>query len=253
MSYIIISLRIILLAVSMYGYIRFLCGKIRPEFAPAVLFAGVGSVIFLSGILNIMKETAVVIVLGGLALTVRSIVKKETPRPLICPAFFFYIAAGGLFFILLYDVKFNNYDSFSHWGVVLKSMLQKNRFPNFEDTYITFQSYPTGSASAVWFFEKIAGLRSEWSQCWVHTMIQVGMLISLFAFAKGVLGNITAACVSLILFTSIANAQTALNGLLVDNLLAVAGLAATLIAMYYRGGYWKSCGFSRSFRCSLQP
>ncbi len=234
MSYVIITLRILLLAASMYGYIRLLCDKIRPEFTPAVLFAGVGSVIFLSGILNLMREAAVLIVLGGLFLTVRSIVKKKTPRPLVCPAFFYYAAAGAMFFVFLYGVKFTNYDSFSHWGVALKSMLQKNRLPNFEDTYISFQSYPTGSACAVWFFEKIAGLRSEWSQCWVHTMIQVGMLTALFAFVKGALGNITVGASLLILFTSIANAQNTLNGLLVDNLLAVTGLSATLIALYYR-------------------
>lgn len=56
-----------------------------------------------------------------------------------------------IFFFFLFGKKLLEYDSFSHWGLIVKILLQKNRFPNFmEENYLMFQEYPLGSATYIY-------------------------------------------------------------------------------------------------------
>ena len=59
-------IRICLLAISLGGYLLHLRKKIRIELAVGVLFAGIGSAMFIAGILHILKEAAWLIFLAGL-------------------------------------------------------------------------------------------------------------------------------------------------------------------------------------------
>jgi len=45
------------------------------------------------------------------------------------------------FFFFLFGKKLLEYDNFSHWGLIVKILLQKNRFPNFmEENYLMFRN-----------------------------------------------------------------------------------------------------------------
>lgn len=204
MSYVIAGVRLLALCFCLYGYIRWLCGKIRPEFTPAVLFAGIGAAMFFAGILNIMRLAAAGILAGGAVLAVRGMFGKRRSRngfkKLLCPALIFYAGVLALLAVLIYGAKFTEYDDFSHWATVLKVMLRNNRFPNFEESdIIYFPSYPPGTAAFIWFFEKAAGISSEWSQMFFQAALTVAMTLPLFAYAKSALGSVVSGAVSLML------------------------------------------------------
>ena len=71
--------RLFMLALSCYGYIQHMRKAVRLEFCIGLLFSGIGSVLFLAGIVNLLVEITWVIWLIGLVLAGQSIKKKESP------------------------------------------------------------------------------------------------------------------------------------------------------------------------------
>ena len=57
-----------------------------------------------------------------------------------------------LFFILSLFLKFDHFDNFSHWGIVVKNMLTNHRFPEARDMLIAFKDYPLGMSSLIYYF-----------------------------------------------------------------------------------------------------
>lgn len=66
-------LRFCLLAVSCGGYVLWLTKYVRCEFAVGITFSGIGSVLFLAGILNLLPEAAWLICLFGAFLFVENV------------------------------------------------------------------------------------------------------------------------------------------------------------------------------------
>lgn len=66
-------LRFCLLAVSCGGYVLWLTKYVRCEFAVGIFFSGIGSVLFLAGILNLLPEAAWTICLCGVFLFVENV------------------------------------------------------------------------------------------------------------------------------------------------------------------------------------
>ena len=73
-------IRVLILVLSFYGYIQSVRKKVKLEFSIGIIFSAIGSVMFLAGILNIMKEAAILISLCGLVLAIQSIYKREKMR-----------------------------------------------------------------------------------------------------------------------------------------------------------------------------
>lgn len=235
-KHIVTIIRLLALLFSFYGYIQFISKKIKLEFVIAVIFSGIGSVMFLAGILNILPEVTATIFLIGLILGGVSIRNRESAIGLISVGTVFFGIMGIFFLVLLYNDKFVNYDSFSHWATVLKVMLLENRFPNFLDTVnIGFQSYPLGSASFIYYIVKIAGITSEWMQMYAQIILMIGMVICLFAFVKKIDSIILAVIVSIMLLCS----NTEFNDLLVDTLLPLTGLSTMSFCIYYKNDLQK--------------
>ena len=227
-GHIIIFLRSLLLMFSCYGYLQFLRKRIKLEFTIALLFAAIGSTMFLAGILNLMWETALLIFLGGLFLAACSLQKRESPCELISPGIVFFSIGCIFLLFLLRGNMFSTYDNFSHWATALKAVYTNNRFPNFSNINIGFQSYPLGSASFIYYICKIAGIFSEWSQMYAQAVLMAGMLLSLFAFAESLEGWLLAGTASVMLLCS----NTALYDMCVDTLLPLTALAGIALCLY---------------------
>ena len=231
-------IRICLLAVSIGGYLLHLRKKIRIELAVGVLFAGIGSVMFIAGILHILKETAWLIFLAGLYLFWQQAKKWSRKKSSAylresdngVAALIFLVLAGIFFLLLLYKSKFTHYDNFSHWGVAAKIISQKDMFPNASDTNLTFTSYPLGSASFIYFFTEILGTAQEWLQMWAQAILMVGMLTGLFVFGKGAV-CFAAACVGVVMLLC---GNTSFVDLLVDTLLPVTAISAMAFCICYQ-------------------
>ena len=230
LTHILLILRLMLLTASVYGYLRWIGNRVRMEFAPGIFFTSLCSVMFLAGILNILPETAWAVWGIGIFLTLHSLRKKESLKPLLCPGMVFFLLTCCIMAVLLHGIILTDYDDFSHWGTVLKVLYTKHRFPNYADAVITYQSYPTGSAALIYWFLAVGGITSEWFQLLVQSVFQVALLTGLFAFLRGIWRNLFGA-VAAGLFLLCSNGPI---NLLVDTLLPLMAVGALCFAFYYR-------------------
>lgn len=222
-------LRMILLCASVYGYTRYFSRRLAPELSIGLVFALIGSVIFLAGLLNVLPEAAALICAGGLVCLVRAVVKREL-KP--------QISLGGIFFVLvcialallLKGEKLIYIDNFTHWETAVRHLLATDRFPNFQDSYIRFQSYPLGTASLIYYFARVSGIESEWFQMLVHWACAAAMLSGLFCLAKNLPARIACFAGALLLLC----ADNAFTQLLVDSTLGYVALGALAFCVYYR-------------------
>lgn len=222
-------IRLFILLLSCYGYIQYLRKTVRLEFCIGLLFSGIGSALFLAGILNLLREATWFIWLGGLVLAGQSIKKKESPANVMSLGILFFLGLAGYFLLLLPGSEFTHYDNFSHWALVSQIVSQQGRFPNYSDSLIEFPSYPLGSASFIFYITETLGSSAEWVQMYAQAILISGMLVSLFAFARNpVQAFVTAICSVFLLCGNIR-----LTDLLVDSLLPIVALSAMAMCIYY--------------------
>ena len=221
-------IRFLLLAVSAYGSLRFLRKYLPAEFCFGVYFSVIGSVLFLAGILNFLREAAWCLFLAGLLLAGLSVRQKLSPAGLCCWGTAFFLAFGSLLFFLLRGSIFVEYDDFSHWALASRILTRYDRFPNFQDTYVLFTSYPVGSAAFVYYVTEILGASAEWLQMYAQGMLMAGMAVSLFAFARNAVQALAAALCAVVLLCGC----IPFTSLLVDTLLPLVGLSAAAFFLY---------------------
>ncbi len=237
MHYFTVVLRLLLLLFALYGFAQVLRNRIslKTEFLLPIIFSGIGLVMFVAGILNILSLAAWGIVAFGVLCGIWSLIRHYSVFPLITPGTVILTVVLAVLLVLTVGNKFTHYDNFSHWGLVVRQIVQTDAFPNFDDTHIMFQSYPLGSASFIYFFAKISGIRSEWFYLFSQQVLTVSMLCSVFAFfrSRKILTVLSGtASVLLILFANMEFSVT--HDLLVDILLPSIAVAAFALAVHYR-------------------
>lgn len=222
-------LRWLVLAVSCLGYILYLTKHMRCELAVGFLFSCIGSLLFVGGILNLLKELTVAICAGGLYLCIRERrqLRRET---LLRPGMVFFAAAAVFFLFLLRGQVLTNYDNFSHWGRAVKVLLKRNALPTFLDEGIYCTAYPTGSAGFIYYVVKILGNQAEWVWLWAQAVLMAGMCAGLFAFGEGKVKNALIFAGTLILLCG----NVGFTQLYVDSLLSLTAVGAMAFAYYYR-------------------
>lgn len=223
--------RFILLAVSMYGYLLFFSRKMRAEFAVGFLLSGIGSAVFIGGILHFLPGTALLVFLGGFACLGLSLYKRHPIRETITLGTVFFLALCAFFLYLLPGSKFTSWDNFSHWALAAKSLLQNDRLPSAHDqVVILYQSYPLGTASFIYYICKVTGNTSEWMQMFAQAMLLSGMVVCLFPLAEGLLLKLATVLIAIMLLCS----NMPFFELLVDSLLPLVALSALAYCAYYR-------------------
>lgn len=226
-------IRVGLLVLSCLGWIDYLTSekKIKVEFSIFILLNGIGSAMFLAGILNILKLAVFLIWSIGGVLFIRIAIKRRRINN------YFTVGTVALFaffcgaFVLLYGTKLINYDNFSHWAVVAKELLLNNRFPNFQDSHIMFQSYPPGSAAYIYYICKITGIYSEWMMMYAQATMILGNLAVLYVFVRKRFWNIFLATITIV-FVLCSNVR--LTDIYVDTLLMSVAAGGLLFCMYYK-------------------
>lgn len=234
-------LRLFLFFFSCYGYIQNLRKSIRTEFCIGLLFSGISCVLFFAGILNLLRAAAWALFLFGLILAVNSVKQRNRIHDILCAGIVFYLLLLVLFPALLYGSEFTHYDNFSHWAIAARVMIDSHRFPNFQDDFIMFSSYPLGSACFIYYFTEIVGASAEWIQMYAQSILMAGMLTSLFVFCGKKLSSLLTAFFCLCLLCS----NNSLFDLLVDNLLPIVALSGASFCLYY------ACGLKDRLFCLL--
>lgn len=229
MSTVILGVRVLLFAISVFGYLTFLHRKTDApvEFLPGLVFCGQICVLFLAGILNCLSLAVWFLFLAGLVLAVFSWKDRRLYRDFLCPGYIFFAIASLYFLLMMRGQVFNSYDNFSHWALVVKQMLMTDRFPTFQDPIILFQAYPLGSSVFVYYVSKLISTVSEGCQMFAQTLLSLSMILPLFSCIrkKKAAGFVLMLGASLFLLSF----NTVPSELLVDTLLPLTGAFGFLL------------------------
>ena len=199
-------------------------------FLPSLTVALQGIFLFFCGLLNLLPEGVWGLLLGGLAalaLTLRREKGSAALKPFCDTAFLFFAAALALMGFSLRGRIFTHYDNFTHWALVVRNMLETDRFPNFRDSLLIFQAYPLGSAAFVYFFSKIVG-PGEGVQMLAQCYMNLACILPLFSLGKK--NSLPALLLTATAANFFLTYNIAPNDLLVDTLLPLLGMCGALFA-----------------------
>ena len=158
--------------------------KVDLFFLPSLTIALQVTILFFSGILNLLPEVSKLIYLAGLVMFAVCLWKNKSLKFVKDYINDGYISSLIILIIMAFGVKgklFAHYDNFSHWAMVVRHMLEVNHFPNFESSLIQFQEYPLGSSSYIYYFAGMIN-KSESIQMLAQTYMIVAALLPLFSF-----------------------------------------------------------------------
>ena len=136
--------------------------KVDERFSLPIVFTLIGIIEFILGILNLLLLGTLLLIALSIIYFIILIKNKDitlsklkeyfnNPTKLIISIMFIYITFVSL------NMHLTHYDNFSHWGLIIKTMFQYNRLPNFENNYIFFKGYQPGSASFIYYVGTILG------------------------------------------------------------------------------------------------
>ena len=224
-------------AISCYGYFRRVekLFSLRAEFAVFISLTALGLLMLLAGVLNILVPAAYAVFALGLALAVYSIVRRETLKAFLKPGVVFLLLCCGFFFVLLYGSKLTHIDNYSHWGAILKMIIQRDALPA-NDTLVYFPAYPTGSSLLIYYFVRIVGLQAEWFWSYIQAVYLASCAATLFCFTEldGKTDRWIARILAGIVGLSLLCANIDLADLLVDTLVPMIALSGIAMCVYYR-------------------
>ena len=118
-------LGLLLFWLSTIGYLLFFQKKTKVpyELLLPIVFSLNGIIMFLSGILNMMKEFSILMCVGGIILFFCSIIKKEfNIKKMLNVKFLVFLLAFIYITIICSNMHLLHYDNFSHWGLIIKNM-----------------------------------------------------------------------------------------------------------------------------------
>lgn len=233
---------------STMGYTLYLQKRnIVVEFIPIIIFGAAIPILFMGGILNILKVTMLGLLGLGLLLLFLHLRKnkavKSELKELLSPGIIFFLFFCMLFIFNTRSNVFLHYDNFSHWALIVKSLGLSGELPNFNSHVILFTSYPPGSALFVYFFAKVVGF-TEANAILGQIVLILACITTLFAWTRKFQDNNLAPSKNkkkqvailvsiLVLSFYLFNGPTFMKDLLVDNLLLLFSVATMNIIFYY--------------------
>lgn len=232
MQIVLTILRLIAFALSTAGYVAFVRAywRISPRASYIFVLSALACLMYFAGLLNVLLIGAYALFFGGAALFIVVLARRKMALAYnrsSLSAMNIGFALGLAFLIAsLIDTKFVHYDNFSHWAVVVKSMLIENQIPTAASAIIDFKSYPLGSSAFLYYFCRVVG-NSEGVM-----LIGQGLLLTACFYAVfGVIRDQKRFLLSALLGLGCAvlaffNISIRVNNLLVDFLLPALALAA---------------------------
>ena len=202
--------------------------KVNIYFLPSLTIAIQVSVLFMAGLLNLLPETAIALYLIGFAGIIYRLCKEKSLvflKAYINPGYILFSVLLLIFAVYLRGKILTQYDNFSHWGLVVKSMLATNRYPNFKDTLIGFQEYPLGSSTYIYYFVKFTRT-SESFQMLAQCYTMLAAILPLYSFAEKNHAAVTIVLISFVNYVLLYNIT--ITELPVDTLLPLVGICGLL-------------------------
>lgn len=237
------------LCLSMWGYFFavFRFGKVKVWFVPAVSMTGIGLVLFWGALAGALKQTADLLLLGGLGGSVIFLIplcRKKIRFPCLSLCGVCFAVGTTVFVFLTLNLKLVHYDNFSHWALIVKYLLSADQLPGVDTELIPFRDYPPGSSLFIYYICRYAGHSQG-----VMLLAQNSLIFACFLSVFGVVREkrrfllysfLGMGCAVL----SYLNLTIRINSLLVDFLLPLLAMAS--LALSYR------CGEEKGRLCILQ-
>ncbi|MFK3937488.1 hypothetical protein ACI2JA_08220 [Alkalihalobacillus sp. NPDC078783] len=155
-------LSVFVLILALTGYVLWLHVRYRihSAIAPAVVCSIAVVFLFLSGLLNLLPHMSWFLLIGGFILLAGGLFlirrDRDALRSFLSPGLVFFYLFFVVGSILVKDTLFFQYDHFSHWGLVVKEMERIGGLPDYS-TMVGFTNYPPGSALFLFLFVHIVG------------------------------------------------------------------------------------------------
>lgn len=221
--------------------------KIDEIFLLPMTFTLLGIVMFISGILNIMKASSLLILIVGAGYFCYSFVKEKNKKDKLItffknPTNIIIIIMFGYITILGYNMHLMDYDNFSHWGLIVKNMFITNHLPNFENTAILFKGYQPGSACFIYFYGLLSG-KGEGTMIIAQNYLIFSYLIPLMTLSKNK-NKLINCLIILCFYIFIMTISIKFNSLLVDGLIAVMTIFSLMIINKYEKNLKKAFLYS---------
>lgn len=218
---------LIFLLLSYFGYFNWLVNKhaISLFVAPAVIIAGISAAMYLAGLINVMPLCVNMILLFGVLLLIkyRNAIAFSWCRKNLFPICLSLLLVGYLLYYTVSGV-YEDGDTMTHWGRIVRSIWENKRLPNFTNLEISYQSYPAAAACWIYFVHQALGYFSEAKALFAQGFWMLTGVISLFALnnSRNRIGDI-------LIFLSAAYFLQGLGGLLVDVLLSLVVISAFVV------------------------
>lgn len=232
-----IALKLILFFLSEFGYFIALerKTKINRSFIPMVTVSSQVCVLFLGGILNLLKPVSFILYFGGFYFLLRTIYLNKgigfVREYLFDINYIFLITMSILCIAALHGRLFEFHDNFSHWALITKQMLAFDRLPNFQDTIIEYQDYPPGTACFIYYFSSFVS-EKEWLQMFAQAFINLSCISAIFVFCRR--ENKILPFLYAIIFSNFMMVWfKPFRDLLVDTVLGLSGAFLIVFVVYY--------------------
>lgn len=227
-----------------YGILKLL--KLNKYYGPIVTIALTTLVVYFGGILGLLLEASYLILTIGLMCFIYGlynlVYKQEYKNIKIRLIDVGFVIGFCCFMGVLINTKFQHYDNFSHWAIVVKAMLLNNSFPDISNTLVEFTNYPLGTSSFIYYVCRFMGHGEN-----IMLLAQGGMTLSCFYAMFGIIKEekrflLYAFLGAGLSILSIFNISIRINNLLVDFLLPIITLA--IICIIYAHDDYKQVGFT---------
>lgn len=230
---------------SMWGwlFIVYRKGKISILFVPVVTAVGISLFLYagaLTGMLNPSSWLVVGAGLLGFGFFIKNVAEKNVSFP--APTLFSVCFGSGIliFTVLTLGFRFEHYDNFSHWAMIVKYMLITDQLPDAGNQLVTFKNYPPGCAVFIYYVCKFLGNAQG-----VMLLAQNSILFSCFLAVFGIIKEKQRFLLYSFLgmgcsLLSYLNLTIRINNLLVDFLLPLLAMAAIAFVYQSRDSLWKT-------------
>ena len=227
-----IAVRLLLLALSLYGLSRLAMRRLTlpVEGALPLTMVSAATLVTLAGMLNLLREAVWLMWGAGLMLAARSLWRRESLRAVLTPGTCFFAAGAVGLALLTNGARVVQYDDFSHWALIARTILLRDALPTFRDTALSFLNYPPGSACWIYFFCRLCGSEGEGMMLFAQSLMMLACLLPLFLVARRhpVWTVLLAAAVAAYAFLS---QESQLLTLYVDQLMPLVAAAGMLLAL----------------------
>lgn len=227
------SIKLLLFVLSLSGYIYlWSCKdkKIKFEFIPILIISIMSNGLLLFAYVGLLKFFSIVIYIGGLiaflyiAFNKRDVIKANYSYLL------FLIGVITIAF-LTYGRLFNEHDSYSHYGIMLKRMLLHGGLPDGTDSVIIFKSYPA-AMSCFMYMSCLFNNGADWTMTATQGIVLIACVYALVGVIKS---NKTLSCIyiALVGYGMIFYCNF-ITSLMLDTIIPLLGGVAFLIYFEYR-------------------